>query len=275
MSTAPLGCHDGTVSTPVTDPRADPAAPRKAYRDPDEAILGGVAAGLAEHLGLPVMWVRVDFMAARRDGRLRGDVLRRALDGAARAAALRRPGPGPRGGRRGRAGVPGRIRRLADFGPLVATGAIASGSPCSPWPPPAAGRLFGPLLLAVVGVARALAAGRRGPAGALARLHRRDQRGARGRRDRRGGGVPAAGGRAGSCSSARSRSSRWPAATGPPRATSGWPRSCASSASASSWARGCSGCPPTSARSAPSGSAPRSGPTSPRTCTTRCCRRSR
>ena len=50
------------MSTPLSDPLGDRAFPRKAYRDTDEAILGGVAAGLAEHLGLPVLWVRVGFM---------------------------------------------------------------------------------------------------------------------------------------------------------------------------------------------------------------------
>ena len=48
----------------------------------------------------------------------------------------------------------------------------------------------------------------------------------------------------------------------------------ASSASRWSSARGCCGWSTTSAPSAPSGSAPRSGPTWPPTCTTRCSRRS-
>ena len=37
-------------------------APRRAYRSTDERWLGGVASGLAEHLGLPVLWVRMGFL---------------------------------------------------------------------------------------------------------------------------------------------------------------------------------------------------------------------
>lgn len=35
---------------------------RRAYRPVDERVLAGVSAGLAEHLGLPVLWVRVGFV---------------------------------------------------------------------------------------------------------------------------------------------------------------------------------------------------------------------
>ncbi len=36
--------------------------PRRAYRDPDDRFLGGVAGGLATHLGLPALRVRVGFL---------------------------------------------------------------------------------------------------------------------------------------------------------------------------------------------------------------------
>lgn len=39
-----------------------PLPPRKAYRDGDHRLIAGVAAGLAEHLGWPVIWVRVGFV---------------------------------------------------------------------------------------------------------------------------------------------------------------------------------------------------------------------
>ncbi len=42
-------------------PRATP--PRKLYRSADGRMLGGVARGLAGHLGLPVVWVRIAFFA--------------------------------------------------------------------------------------------------------------------------------------------------------------------------------------------------------------------
>src|SRR5690349_23838973 len=41
----------------------DPRPPRKLYRSSDGRWLGGVARGLAGHLGLPVIWVRLAFVA--------------------------------------------------------------------------------------------------------------------------------------------------------------------------------------------------------------------
>ncbi|MET8721201.1 ATP-binding protein [Streptomyces misionensis] len=46
------------ASTPLDDPRP----PRKLYRSGDGRWLGGVARGLAGHLGLPVVWVRLAFV---------------------------------------------------------------------------------------------------------------------------------------------------------------------------------------------------------------------
>ncbi|WP_107309323.1 ATP-binding protein [Streptomyces sp. TP-A0356] len=43
-------------------PLADPRPPRKLYRSSDGRWLGGVARGLAGHLGLPVIWVRLVFV---------------------------------------------------------------------------------------------------------------------------------------------------------------------------------------------------------------------
>jgi signal transduction histidine kinase len=145
------------VSTPLTDPRSDPwsdpVAPRKAYRSPDEAILGGVAAGLADHLGVPVLWVRVAFMVLAVMGGF-GVMFYAGLwmvlpaqrhfdDEAPGLAAAQRQGK-----RR-----PGRIRRLADLGPLVATGAIALGIAAFLALATGQGTLFWPVLLAVTGVA--------------------------------------------------------------------------------------------------------------------------
>jgi signal transduction histidine kinase len=138
----------GTVSTPVTDQ----AWPRKAYRNPDEAILGGVAAGLAEHLRLPVLWVRVGFMVAAVMGGF-GVVFYAGLwmvlpaqrhfdDQAPGLAAAQRQGKRP-----------GRIRRLADLGPLVASGAIALGVAAFLALATGQGGLFWPVLLGVAGVA--------------------------------------------------------------------------------------------------------------------------
>ena len=46
----------------ATLPLADPRPPRKLYRSSDGRWLGGVARGLAGHLGLPVIWVRLVFV---------------------------------------------------------------------------------------------------------------------------------------------------------------------------------------------------------------------
>jgi signal transduction histidine kinase len=140
------------VSTPLSEPVGDRVFPRKAYRNTDDAILGGVAAGLAEHLGLPVLWVRVGFMVLAVTGGF-GLVFYAGLwmvlpaqrhfdDQAPGLAAAQRQG------RR-----PGRIRRLADFGPLVATGAIAIGVAGFLALATGQGALFWPVVLAIAGVA--------------------------------------------------------------------------------------------------------------------------
>jgi signal transduction histidine kinase len=145
------------VTTPLTDPRSDPrndsAAPRKAYREPDEAVLGGVAAGLAEHLGVPVLWVRVAFMVLAVLGGF-GVIFYAGLwmvlparrhfeDQAPGLAAAERQGKRRRGP----------IRRLADVGPLVAIGAIALGVAGILAVATGAGALFWPLTLGVAGLA--------------------------------------------------------------------------------------------------------------------------
>ncbi|MDX3060070.1 PspC domain-containing protein, partial [Streptomyces sp. NE06-03E] len=43
-------------------PDPEEPAPRKLYRSADGRMLGGVARGLAGHLGLPVAWVRFVFL---------------------------------------------------------------------------------------------------------------------------------------------------------------------------------------------------------------------
>jgi signal transduction histidine kinase len=130
----------------------DEAQPRRAYRDADAAILGGVAAGLAEHLRLPVLWVRAGFMVLAVMGGF-GVVFYAGLwmvlptrrhfdDQAPGLAAAERQGKRP-----------GRIRRLTDLGPLVAMGAIALGVAGFLALATGQGALFWPALLAVAGIA--------------------------------------------------------------------------------------------------------------------------
>jgi signal transduction histidine kinase len=137
----------------VSTPLIDEAAPRKAYRATDEAVLGGVAAGLAAHLGLPVLWVRVGFMVLAVMGGF-GVMFYAGLwmvlpaqrhfeDQAPGLAAAERQGK-----RR-----PGRIRRLADLGPLVAIGAIALGIAGILAVASGQGAFFWPLVLGIAGIA--------------------------------------------------------------------------------------------------------------------------
>ncbi|HWU21494.1 MAG TPA: PspC domain-containing protein [Nocardioides sp.] len=110
----------------TTHPAAPPQGVRRAYRDLDGQVAGGVASGLAVHLGLPVLWVRVFFVVATAFGGA-GLALyaafwlllpgRRPDDEAPGLASARR------GGRR-----PGRLERLGDVGPVVVLGALAIGA---------------------------------------------------------------------------------------------------------------------------------------------------
>merc|ERR1712173_155562 len=57
-------CDDGALMTTTELP------PRRAYRDAHAPVLGGVAGGLARHLGVPVLWVRVAFLVGAAAGGL-------------------------------------------------------------------------------------------------------------------------------------------------------------------------------------------------------------
>ncbi|MFE2036402.1 PspC domain-containing protein [Streptomyces scopuliridis] len=50
------------ATSPSRAPLPEEQAPRKLYRSADGRMLGGVARGLAGHLGLPVVWVRLVFL---------------------------------------------------------------------------------------------------------------------------------------------------------------------------------------------------------------------
>ena len=107
------------MSTTVPDAAVRPPDRdvRRATRDTQEPVLGGVAGGLARHLALPVWWVRVAFVLLTTLGGL-GVFLYGALWMVLPAdAAFERAAPGLEGASRdGRR--PGRIRRLVDVGPL-------------------------------------------------------------------------------------------------------------------------------------------------------------
>jgi len=125
---------------------------RRACRDTEGGVLGGVAAGLARHLRLPVLWVRIFFVAtALLDGF--GVALYAGLWLMLPPAPVVEAGtPGAesatRGGRR-----PGPIRRLTDAGPMIAGLALAFGGVLLLESVTGSGTLFWPVVIAVAGVA--------------------------------------------------------------------------------------------------------------------------
>ena len=102
-------------------------APRRAYRSSADRWLGGVASGVAHHLGLPLLWVRAGFVATVALGGF-GAVLYAGLWlflPAQRHVVPSAPGLDAATRQDKRGGRP--QRRLTDYGPLVAVGAIAVG----------------------------------------------------------------------------------------------------------------------------------------------------
>lgn len=62
MSVPPPPCDDRGMPVATRPSEAEEPAVRKLYRSADGRLLGGVARGLAGHLGLPVIWVRLVFL---------------------------------------------------------------------------------------------------------------------------------------------------------------------------------------------------------------------
>jgi signal transduction histidine kinase len=125
---------------------------RRAYRDTQEPILGGVASGLARHLGLPVLWVRVTFLLLAALGGM-GLALYAILWAILPTdASFLEAAPGlesaTRTGKR-----PGRVRRLTDLGPAIALGAIGIGLVFALEAVVGRGLVFWPLALGLAGVA--------------------------------------------------------------------------------------------------------------------------
>ena len=136
----------------MTAAPSDPAAPRRALRDLDGGILGGVAAGLAEHLGWPVAWIRAGFAAASLFGGL--GVLYYAglwLVLPAGAPTLA-DAPGVSAARRG-GRSPGRRRTPGDTGLLIALAALVVGVALLLADQTNTGLFVAPILLALTGVA--------------------------------------------------------------------------------------------------------------------------
>ncbi|HET6625633.1 MAG TPA: PspC domain-containing protein [Nocardioidaceae bacterium] len=131
---------------------AEPAPVRRATRSSEERLLGGVAAGLAAHLGVDVMIVRAFFLVSAVLGGL-GVAMYAGLWMVLRTdARFEEATPGleaaSRQGKR-----PRRARRLEDVGPLVALAAVALGVVVLLQGLLGNGLLFWPILLGTVGLA--------------------------------------------------------------------------------------------------------------------------
>jgi signal transduction histidine kinase len=136
----------------MTSAPTQPHEWRRATRSSESLIVGGVASGLARHLGAPVLWLRVFFVVAAAFGGL-GVFLYAGLwimlpsDSRFEAGT---PGAesASRGGRR-----PGRVRRLADAGPTIALAALAFGGILVLQGLLGAGAVFWPIVIGLAGLA--------------------------------------------------------------------------------------------------------------------------
>ena len=140
-----------TTDAPTTG--SGPATrPRKAFRSTDERLLGGVAAGLARHLGVEVVYVRAAFLLLAALGGFGVAAYAGLWLILPSGAHLDETAPGldaaTRQGKR-----PGRTRRLEDVGPLVALAAVAIGVVVLAQSLLGGSLLFWPILLGVLGLA--------------------------------------------------------------------------------------------------------------------------
>ncbi len=129
-----------------------PASTRRATRDTQDTLIGGVASGLARHLGLPVLWVRLAFVVGIAFGGagiafyaglwLVLPTDERFQDEAPGLASASRTGKRP-----------GRVRRLTDAGPAIALGALGIGMVFLVEVIFGQGALFWPVVLGVAGIA--------------------------------------------------------------------------------------------------------------------------
>ncbi|MGZ4495316.1 MAG: ATP-binding protein [Nocardioides sp.] len=146
---------DGCDSTEdrIVGPTVDRVGvPRRVFRSTDDRLVGGVAAGLARHLAVDVMLVRVAFVVLATMGGF-GLVLYAGLWLVLPSDPhLEQSSPGLESARR-RGLRPGRRARLGDAGPLVALAAVALGLAVLAKVVVGGSFLFWPLLVGLAGVA--------------------------------------------------------------------------------------------------------------------------
>jgi signal transduction histidine kinase len=136
----------------MTSALTQPHEWRRASRDSESPIVGGVASGLARHLGLSLLWVRAFFVLTSALGGL-GVFLYAGFWAMLPSDSRFETGtPGAesasRGGRR-----PGRVRRLADAGPTVALAALGLGVVLVVQATLGGGAVFWPVVIGLAGLA--------------------------------------------------------------------------------------------------------------------------
>jgi signal transduction histidine kinase/phage shock protein PspC (stress-responsive transcriptional regulator) len=137
---------------PAASAAGPPRAVRRVTRDSEAPVLGGVAGGLARHLGLPVLWVRAAFLLLTALGGfgiafyiglwlvVPSDTRFETSTPGAESAT--------RGGRR-----PGRVRRIGDAGPAIALAALALGMILVVQAVLGGGAVFWPIVIGLAGLA--------------------------------------------------------------------------------------------------------------------------
>jgi len=136
----------------TTAPTLQPHEWRRASRDSESPIVGGVAGGLARHLGVPVLWMRAFFVLAAAFGGLGVFLYAGLWVMLPSDSRFETSTPGgesaERGGRR-----PGRVRRLADAGPTIALAALAFGGIFVVEGMFGGGAVFWPIVIGLAGLA--------------------------------------------------------------------------------------------------------------------------
>ena len=136
----------------TTTPTHPPRQWRKVTRDTENPILGGVASGLARHLDIPVIWVRVAFVVATAASGLGIAMYIGLWLVVPSDSRFETSTPGAesatRTGRR-----PRRVRRLSDAGPAVALAALGLGVILVAQATLGSGAVFWPLVIGLAGLA--------------------------------------------------------------------------------------------------------------------------
>lgn len=132
-------------------PHVEPTPFRRAARDTEAPLLGGVASGLARHLGLPTLWVRAFFLITMALGGLGAWLYAGLWAFLPPDTRFATAAPGLES--HARTGLrPSRRRRLGDAGPAIVLGMLGIGAVLVLEATFGRGVVFWPVAIAAVGV---------------------------------------------------------------------------------------------------------------------------